>query len=165
MNNCNQINPMRQLLTILLLAISASSYAVDIDLLKLSLVGTWHPSGKDRDNPNDEEQLYFFLDGNRLMVRYVSDYSWTWGDKDNKTFNEYKTSSVKVNYDGTVKFNLDRAETGYDRNGREERKGWGEYTYNLFFVDGDLIGTETWGRRYILTQPQNDRGLVKYKTI
>ena len=156
---------MRQLLTILLLSISASSYAVDIDLLKQSLVGTWHPSGKDRDNPNDEEQLYFFLDGNRLMVRYVSDYSWTWGDKDNKTFNEYKTSSVKVNYDGTVKFNLDRAETGYDRNGREERKGWGEYTYNLFFVDGDLIGTETWGRRYLLTQPQNSHGLVRFKTI
>lgn len=156
---------MKKYLTILFLAISISSYAVDIDLLKQSLVGVWHPSEEDRDNPNDEKQLNFFLDGNKLMVRYVSDYSWVWGDKDNKTFNEYKTSSVMVNYDGTVEFSLDRAETGYDRNGREERKGWGEYSYNLFFVDGNLIGTETWGRRYLLTQPQNSRGLVRFKTI
>ena len=156
---------MKKLFTILLLSLSIASYAVDIDLLKQSLVGTRHPRVEDRDNPNDEKQLVFFLDGNQLMVKYVSDYSWTWGIKDNKTFNEYKTSSVKVNYDGTVEFSLDRKETGYDKNGREERKGWGEFSYNLFFVDGNLIGTETWGRRYLLTQPQNSDGLVRFKTI
>lgn len=160
-----QIYRMKRIFTIFLLAISISSYAVDVDLLKQSLVGTWHPNGKDGDDPNDEEQLYFFLNGNQLMVRYVSDYSWTWGDKDNKIFNEYKTSSVKVNYDGTVEFSLDRTETGYDKNGREERKGWGEYSYNFFLVDGRLIGTETWGCRYLLIQPQNSRGLVRFRTI
>ena len=156
---------MKKFVTILLLSLSLSSYAVDIDLLKQSLVGTWHPSLEDRDNPNDEKQLYFFLDGNKLMVRYVSDYSWVWGDNDDKTFNEFRTSYVNVNYDGTVEFSLDRAETGYDKNGHEERKGWGEYSYKLFFVDGNLIGTETWGRRYLLTQPQNSRGLVRFKTM
>ena len=80
---------MKKFVTILLLSLSLSSYAVDIDLLKQSLVGTWHPSLEDRDNPNDEKQLYFFLDGNKLMVRYVSDYSWVWGDNDDKTFNEF----------------------------------------------------------------------------
>lgn len=156
---------MKKLFTILLLSLSIASYAVDIDLLKQSLVGTWHPRVEDRGNPNDEKQLVFFLDGNQLMVKYVSDYSWVWGDKDKKTFNEFRTSNVKVNYDGTVEFKLDRAETGYDRKGHEERKGWGEYSYKLFFVDGNLIGTETWRQRYLLTQPQNSRGLVRFRTI
>ena len=157
---------MKRLLTIVFLAITVSTYAFDIELLKQSLVGTWHPSrGYDNDNPYDEDQLNFYLDGNNLMVKYVSDYSWVWGEKDHKTFNKYGICNVKINYDGTIEFNLNRTETGYDKKGNEERKGYGEYSYKLFFVDGLLAGTETWGRRYLLTQPQNNRGLVRFKTI
>lgn len=157
---------MRKLLTILLLAISMPSFAVDIDLLKQSLVGTWHPRMKyDNDNPNDENQLYFYLDGDNLMVKYVADYSWICDNADRKTFNKYGTCVVKVNYDGTIEFHVERSETAYDRKGNEERKGYREYTYYLFFVDGQLDGTETWGRQYLITQPRNNRGLVRFKTI
>ena len=157
---------MKKLFVVMFLALSCYGYAIDIDLLKQSLVGTWHPvMHYDNDNPNDENKLEFYLDGNKLMVRYVADYSWVWGDNDNKSFNEYGTCPVKINYDGTLEFNITRKETGYDRKGNEERKGYGEYSYNLFFVDGRLVGTEKWGRRYLKMQPTNDRDLVRFRTI
>lgn len=157
---------MKKIFIILLLGFSTASYAVNIDLLKQSLVGTWHPCMEyDNDSPMDENQLVFYLDGDNLMLKYVADYSWSWDKKEDKTFNEYGTCTVKVNFDGTIEFYLQRTETGYDRKGNEERKGWGEYSYKLFFVDGQLVGSETWGRRYLYSQTMNDRGQVRFKTI
>lgn len=157
---------MKKIFIILLLGFSTASYAVNIDLLKQSLVGTWHPCMEyDNDSPMDENQLVFYLDGDNLMLKYVADYSWSWDRKEDKTFNEYGTCTVKVNFDGTIEFYLQRTETGYDRKGNEERKGWGEYSYKLFFVDGQLVGSETWGRRYLYSQTMNDRGQVRFKTI
>lgn len=160
---------MKKLLLFLLLSVSLSSYSVDIDLLKHSLVGTWHPSEKwSEDNPNDENQLNFYLDGEKLMVKYVADYSAIY-DKDRgkyyNVFNEYGTCLVDVNYDGTIDFHLYRKMMRYDKKGREERIGGGKYTYHLFFVDGLLAGTETWHDRYEIMQSTNDRGICKYKTI
>ena len=61
---------MKKLIAILLFVISLSAYAVDVDLLKQSLVGTWHSSySNDIDDPR---QLDFYLEGNNLMVRYVA---------------------------------------------------------------------------------------------
>lgn len=160
---------MKRPLTILLLAISLSSYAVDMDLLKQSLVGTWHPSRRwDNDNPNDENQLNFYLDGDRLMVRYVADYTSVY-DKDKgefvNVFNEYGTCSVNVNYEGTIEFRVSRKMMKYDKKGREERIGGGDYSYYLFFVDGFLAGTETWINRYEIMQSTNDKGICKYRTL
>lgn len=160
---------MKRLLTILLLTISLSSYAVDVGLLKESLVGTWHPSRRwDNDNPNDENQLNFYLDGDKLIVRYIADYTSVY-DKDKgeyvNVFNEYGTCTVNVNYDGTIEFHLSRKMMRYDKKGREERVGGGEYSYRLFFVDGLLAGTETWRNRYEIMQSTDDRGICKYKTL
>lgn len=160
---------MKRLLTILLVALSLSSYAVDIDLLKQSLVGTWHPSRRwDNDNPNDENQLNFYLEGDRLMVKYVADYSAVY-DKDRaeyyNIFNEFGTCLVDVHYDGTIDFHVNRKMMRYDKKGREERIGGGKYTYHLFFVDGLLAGTETWEDRYEIMQSTDDRGICKYKTL
>lgn len=160
---------MKRLLTILLVALSLSSYAVDIDLLKQSLVGMWHPSRRwDNDNPNDENQLNFYLDGDRLMVKYVADYSAVY-DKDRaeyyNIFNEFGTCLVDVHYDGTIDFHVNRKMMRYDKKGREERIGGGKYTYHLFFVDGILAGTETWEDRYEIMQSTDDRGICKYKTL
>lgn len=160
---------MKRLLTILLLATSLSSYAVDTDLLKQSLVGMWHPSRRwDNDNPNDENQLNFYLEGDRLMVKYVADYSAIY-DKDRaeyyNVFNEFGTCLVDVHYDGTIDFHVNRKMLRYDKKGREERIGGGNYTYHLFFVDGLLAGTETWKDRYEIMQSTDDRGICKYKTL
>lgn len=153
-------------LLLVLLVFPSWSYALDIDLLKQSIVGTWHPNLKyDNDTPNDEKQLEFYINGDRFMVKYVADYSWVWGNEDAKTINKHGTCAVQVNNDGTLEFNLSRYETGYDKKGNEERKGYGEYSYKLFFVDGLLVGKETWGTRYLKTQPQNNRGIVRFKTI
>lgn len=160
---------MKKIFTILLLCLSISSYAVDIDLLKQSLVGTWHPSRRwDNDNSNDENQLNFYLDGDKLMVKYVADYSIIY-DKDMgeyfNEFNEYSTCLVDVHYDGTVDFHVNRKMMRYDKKGREERIGGGNYTYHLFFADGLLVGTETWEDRYEIMQSTDDRGICKYKTL
>lgn len=160
---------MKKLFTILLLSLSLASYAVDIDLLKQSLVGTWHPERRwDNDNSNDENQLNFYLDGDRLMVKYVADYSAIY-DKDRgkyyNVFNEYGTCIVNVRYDGTIEFRVKRKMMRYDKTGREERVGGGDYSYKLFFVDGLLAGTETSRDRYEIMQSTNDRGICKYKTL
>lgn len=160
---------MKRVLTILLLAVSLSSYAIDVDLLKQSLVGTWHPSRRwGNDNPNDENKLHFYLDDDRLMVRYVADYSSVY-DKDRNefvnVFNKFATCQVDVHYDGTIEFSVRRKMMGYDKRGREERVGGNEYFYNLSFVDGGLVGTETRGNCYLLMQSTDDRGICKYKTL
>lgn len=160
---------MKKFFTIILLSVSMASYAVDIDLLKQSLVGMWHPSRQwDNDNPNDENQLNFYLDGDKLMVKYVADYSAVF-DKDRakyyNIFNEFGTCLVDVHYDGTIDFHVNRKMIRYDKKGREERIGGGKYSYHLFFVDGLLAGTETSKDRYEIMQSTSDRGICKYKTL
>lgn len=160
---------MKKFFTILLLSLSISSYAVDIDLLKQSLVGMWHPCiGHYDDSPDDKYQVSFYLEGNKLMAKYVSDYSSVYDNDRNKfviVFNEYGTCLVDVQFDGTIEFSVKRKMMGYDKKGREERVGGGEYDYRLFFVDGLLIGTETWRNRYEIMQSTDDRGICKYKTL
>lgn len=131
---------MKKLIAILLFVISLSAYAVDVDLLKQSLVGTWHSSySNDIDDPR---QLDFYLEGNNLMVRYVADYSIS--SDNNKVFHEFGVCSVKVNYDGTIKFGLKRTGSGFDRRDHEIWREYEEHSYKLFFVDGQLVGSETW---------------------
>lgn len=160
---------MKRLFTILLLAFSLSSYAVDIELLKQSLVGMWHPCiGHYDDSDEDKYQVSFYLDGDKLMAKYVSDYSSVYDMYRNvfvNVFNEYATCLVDVQYDGTIEFTVKRKMMGYDKKGREERVAGGEYDYRLFFVDGSLVGTETWRNRYEIMQPKDDRGICKYKTL
>lgn len=152
---------MKQLIAILLLAFSLSAYAVDVDLLKQSLVGTWHSSySNDIDDPR---QLDFYLEGNNLMVRYVADYSIS--SDNNKVFHEFGVCSVKVNYDGTIKFGLKRTGSGFDRRDHEIWREYEEHSYKLFFVDGQLVGSETWEQKSYLCQPVNERGCVRFKTI
>lgn len=160
---------MKKLFTILLLCLSVSSYAVDIELLKQSLVGMWHPCiGRYDDSPEDKYQVSFYLDGDKLMAKYVADYSSIYDKTRNEfvnVFNEYGTSLVDVQYDGTIEFSVKRKMMGFDKQGREERIGGGEYDYRLFFVDGTLVGTETWRNRYEIMQSIDDRGICKYKTL
>ena len=149
---------MKRLLLIFLMAISCSSYAIDIELLKQSLVGSW--------NHREEERLNFYFKGEQLIVRYVADYSWVWGYKDRGVIiNEYGTCPVKVNNDGTIEFEVKRMNTGHDKKGKEERKEYFEYSYKLSFVDGTLIGSETWNYCFLKTQPMNEWETCRFSTI
>lgn len=158
---------MKKLLLLGLLLMSMSSYAIDVDLLKQSLVGSWYPAIdlSYNNTPRAEYELNFYIDGDNLMVRYVADYSWVWGNENNKIVNKYGTCVVKINHDGTLGFELSRYETAYDRKGNEERIGYGEFSYKLYFVDGMLMGKETWGKQYLKMQTMNSRNLCRFKTI